>query len=104
MELTEHLTVGDARLFVGQDMDKGALLDAGPGVAAVYSSRSPGKVSPNEDAAAFFSLGESDSVLAVADGLGGAQRLFVELSGSRQRERGDQDVTVGAEDSPEVLA
>lgn len=73
MELTEHLTVGDARLFVGQDMDKGALLDAGPGVAAVYSSRSPGKVSPNEDAAAFFSLGESDCVLAVADGLGGAR-------------------------------
>lgn len=73
MELTEHLAIGDARLFVCQDMDKGALLKAGPGVAAVYSSRSPGKVSPNEDAAAFFSFGERDCVLAVADGLGGAR-------------------------------
>jgi serine/threonine protein phosphatase PrpC len=73
MEITEHLAIGDARLFVGQDMDKCALFDAGPGVAAVYSSRSPGKVSPNEDAAAFFPFGESDCVLAVADGLGGAR-------------------------------
>jgi serine/threonine protein phosphatase PrpC len=73
MEITEHLAVGDARLFIGRDMDKGALFDAGPGVAAVYSSRSPGKLSPNEDAAAFFPFGDSDCVLAVADGLGGAR-------------------------------
>jgi serine/threonine protein phosphatase PrpC len=73
MELTEHLDIGDARLFVGRDMGKGAFFDAGPGVAAVYSSRSPGKSTPNEDAAAFFPVGERDCVLAVADGLGGAR-------------------------------
>jgi serine/threonine protein phosphatase PrpC len=72
MELTEHLDIGDARLFVGRDMDNGAFFEAGPGVGAVYSSPSPGKATPNEDAAAFFSFGERDCVLAVADGLGGA--------------------------------
>ena len=41
------------------------------GVAAVFTTPSPGKTTPNEDAAGFFSLGKHHGVLAVADGLGG---------------------------------
>jgi serine/threonine protein phosphatase PrpC len=52
-------------------MAKACYMDAGAGVAVVYSSRSPGKQTPNEDAAGVFPYGGSECVLAVADGLGG---------------------------------
>src|SRR5262249_29126328 len=41
------------------------------GAAAVFSARSPHKETPNEDAAAFWPVGQVSGVLAVADGLGG---------------------------------
>ncbi len=59
--------------FVHEDMTKGTLVDVGAGVVAVFSARSPLKPPPNEDAAAIFPYGESDLVLAVADGVGGAR-------------------------------
>jgi PPM family protein phosphatase len=43
------------------------------GTAAVYSSRCPGKPTPNEDALAVVPFGESATVLIVADGLGGVR-------------------------------
>jgi serine/threonine protein phosphatase PrpC len=41
------------------------------GCAAVFSVRSPGKETPNEDAAALVPIDAGSAVLAVADGLGG---------------------------------
>jgi serine/threonine protein phosphatase PrpC len=75
---------GNAELFIGKDMAKPLALNAGAGLAHVYSSRSPGKQTPNEDAAGVFFYGDSECVLAVADGLGGlraghqASRLAIE--------------------------
>ncbi|MEZ6088925.1 MAG: protein phosphatase 2C domain-containing protein [Pirellulaceae bacterium] len=41
------------------------------GEVAVFSNRSPAKLSPNEDVAAIMPLGSGDCVLMVADGMGG---------------------------------
>jgi serine/threonine protein phosphatase PrpC len=71
MAVADQLSVGKARLFIGEDMSQAEILDAGAGVAALYSSRSPGKQTANEDAAGVFRYGDSECVLAVADGLGG---------------------------------
>ena len=43
------------------------------GTAAVFSSRSPGKTTENEDAAALIPYDESSGVLVIADGMGGSQ-------------------------------
>jgi serine/threonine protein phosphatase PrpC len=43
------------------------------GLAAVHSSRCPGKATPNEDSFAVVPFGESAAVLIVADGLGGGR-------------------------------
>jgi serine/threonine protein phosphatase PrpC len=61
----------EARLFIEQAMPAPLTFDVGGGIAGVYSSRSPAKETPNEDAAAIIPAGDDAVVLAVADGLGG---------------------------------
>jgi serine/threonine protein phosphatase PrpC len=68
----EILTRNEARLFFEQEHLDDATFEAGPGVVTLYSSRSPGKDTPNEDAAAVLATGIDSAVVAVADGLGGA--------------------------------
>ena len=60
------------RLYTDQDMVASELLEVGVGSLAVYSSRSPEKETPNEDAAAVIRSDAESGLLAVADGLGGA--------------------------------
>ena len=60
------------RLYTDQDMVASELLEIGVGLLAVYSSRSPEKTTPNEDAAAVIRSDAESGLLAVADGLGGA--------------------------------
>lgn len=52
-------------------MTEPELVDLAGGEACVYSSRSPGKTTPNEDAALVLPAGGGAALLAVADGMGG---------------------------------
>ena len=61
----------DARLFLERDMEAPETFSVPGGVASVFSSRSPDKETPNEDAAALFPVDDKRCVLAVADGVGG---------------------------------
>jgi len=54
-------------------MDEPALVPIGGGQAAYFSARAPDIERPNEDAAALLPVDAGSCVLAVADGLGGAQ-------------------------------
>src|SRR6478672_9401899 len=58
-----------------------ASIDFLGGTAAVFSTRSPQKETPNEDVAAIWPMGLTSGVLAVADGLGG------HAGGERARDR-----------------
>jgi len=61
-----------ARLYFQQQMDAPNLVSAAAGTAVVFSTRCPGKATPNEDAAAVIPVGENGAVFVVADGVGGA--------------------------------
>ena len=52
-------------------MEEVILLEIAGGTAAVFSTRSPHKTTPNEDVAAVMPCSPHHGVLAVADGLGG---------------------------------
>lgn len=58
-------------LYCRRDMDAVKLHRFSGGTAAVFTTRSPGKETPNEDAAAVIFNDEQSGVLLVADGLGG---------------------------------
>jgi serine/threonine protein phosphatase PrpC len=66
------------------EMTEVAAFEFAGGTAAVFSSRSPFKPTPNEDVAALWPVGATGGVLAIADGLGGhaggerASRLAIE--------------------------
>jgi serine/threonine protein phosphatase PrpC len=63
--------LGDARLFIDEDLQEGVCFPAGKGDVLVYSSRSPARETGNEDAAAVIPYNSDTIVLAVADGAGG---------------------------------
>lgn len=57
--------------FLGHEMEEPEVWSVADGVAAVFSTRAPGKESPNEDAVAVLPSAPGTAVLAVADGAGG---------------------------------
>ena len=61
----------DARLCFEQDMSEAHFDPLAGGTVALFSTRSPAKQTPNEDAAAWIRFDEQSAVLVVADGLGG---------------------------------
>lgn len=81
----ETTRAGESFAVFDGEMTEPILTTVAGGTAAVFSTRSPSKDPPNEDAAAVFQLGDDTAVLAVADGCGGhaageqAARLAIEL-------------------------
>jgi PPM family protein phosphatase len=63
----------NSKLFLQQDMPRAELFELAGGVAAIFSTRCPGKTTANEDAAALIELDERSGVLVLADGLGGVR-------------------------------
>jgi PPM family protein phosphatase len=66
--MSEPLT---SRIVASEDMEAPEAFPFASGTAVVYSTRSPGKSTRNEDAAAIIACDEGRGVLAIADGLGG---------------------------------
>lgn len=58
-------------VFYDQEMAAAQICPFLGGCVAIFSARSPGKESPNEDAAAIIPFDESSGILVVADGMGG---------------------------------
>lgn len=61
------------KLYVGEEKVETELYQFAGGVTAVYSSRCPGKETPNEDAAALLPIDDTSGILVVADGVGGSR-------------------------------
>lgn len=74
----------ESLIYTESIMEQVASFEFAGGMAAVFSTRSPQKSTPNEDVAALLPIGPACGILAVADGLGGhaggerASRLAVE--------------------------
>jgi serine/threonine protein phosphatase PrpC len=90
------------------EMTEVATLEFAGGTAAVFTTPSPHKPTPNEDVAALLPAGHKAGILAVADGLGGhaggerASRLAIETIGQVVRQsmesagQSDADLLRGA--------
>ncbi len=61
----------DASIFAGREMAQAEAVPVAGGLAGVISTRSPGKLSPNEDSAAVLCIAPRNGLLIVADGMGG---------------------------------
>ncbi len=62
-----------ATVYSEAEMDEVEATSLGCGLAVVSSTRSPAKITPNEDTAALIPVNDRAAVLAVADGLGGVR-------------------------------
>lgn len=62
----------ESHTYVEADMDDAEQLGLAGGTCHVYSSRCPGKLTANEDAAAVIAIDERSAVVVLADGMGGA--------------------------------
>lgn len=62
----------DVHLYFGVEEPKGVIVPLINGEAAVFSARAPGRLTPNEDAAALLTINGDAVVLVVADGVGGS--------------------------------
>lgn len=103
---TRHRTLG--AMLCETQMNEVASFEFLGGNVAVFTTRSPHKETPNEDVAAFWPMGLTSGVLAVADGLGGhaggerASRLAAEAlhkslqDAVPQEESGDDAVELRA--------
>ncbi|MHC4416537.1 MAG: PP2C family protein-serine/threonine phosphatase [Planctomycetota bacterium] len=58
-------------ILTRRDMESAEIDSVAGGTAAVFTTRTPGKETENEDAAALLPVDETRAILAVADGLGG---------------------------------
>ena len=72
MGVNETLERNEARVFFDHDHLSDVLFTIGGGSLALFSSRSPDKGGPNEDAAGILATGPDSAVIAVADGVGDA--------------------------------
>jgi len=61
----------NANVYKDCNMASSDIRGAGPGIATVFSSRSPDKTTGNEDTAAIIQLDNESAILIVADGVGG---------------------------------
>jgi PPM family protein phosphatase len=64
-------TLSQTRRYFDAQMTTPDIWRIASGLACIFSSRCPGKETPNEDAAALIPVDDQAAVLAVADGLGG---------------------------------
>ena len=65
------MQVHEPLVFTRQQMTAAEVVPVAHGSVGVFTTRSPGKETDNEDAAAIVPVNERSAILAVADGLGG---------------------------------
>lgn len=65
------MQVHEPLVFTRQEMTAAEVVPVAHGLVGVFTTRSPGKETDNEDAAAIVPVNERSAILAVADGLGG---------------------------------
>jgi len=66
-----HETATDASVCISEALAEMQVAPLADGLAVICSSRSPDKLTPNEDAAALIPVTDRSGVMVVADGVGG---------------------------------
>jgi serine/threonine protein phosphatase PrpC len=72
LEQTGPATTHPTRLFLETDMSRGEEFPFAGGQVTAFTTRSPARETPNEDAAALIRFGVNAGILVVADGVGGS--------------------------------